>query len=28
LSYCQFNEKERKNGVAWNHILRKQINGI
>lgn len=28
LSYCQFNEKERKNGVAWNHILRKQIHGI
>lgn len=28
LSYCQFNEKERANGVAWNHILRKQLNGI
>lgn len=28
LSYCQFNEKERNNGVAWNHILRKQIHGI
>ncbi len=28
LSYCQFNDKERYNGVAWNHILKKQIYGI
>jgi len=28
LSCCQFSEKERVNGVAWNHILRYQINGI
>ena len=28
LSYCQFNEKERRNGVAWNQILRRQLGGI
>jgi hypothetical protein len=28
LSCCQYNEKERVNGIAWNHILRYQLNGI
>jgi hypothetical protein len=28
LSCCQFSEKERTNGVAWDHIVRKQLNGI
>jgi len=28
LSYCQFNDKERRNGTAWNQILRTQINGV
>lgn len=28
LSYCQFNDKERRNGTAWNQILRSQLGGI
>lgn len=28
LSYCQYSQKERTNGVAWKHILEHQLNGI